>query len=36
MTEFTDTELAVIAITLDEEEEEQREVKKRKWVHGHG
>jgi hypothetical protein len=33
MTEFTDIELAVIAIILDEEQEEQREVKKRKWVH---
>jgi hypothetical protein len=32
MTKFTDTELAVIAIILDE----QREVKKRKWVHEHG
>jgi hypothetical protein len=31
MTKFTDIELAVIAIIL--EEEEQCEVKKRKWVH---
>jgi hypothetical protein len=33
MTTFTDIELAVIAIILDEVEEEQCEVKKRKWVH---
>jgi hypothetical protein len=31
MTKFSDIELAVIAIILDEEE--QREVEKRKWVH---
>jgi hypothetical protein len=30
MTKFTDIELAVIAIILEEEE---REVEKRKWVH---
>ena len=30
---FTDKELAMIAIILDEEEEEVRQVKKRKWVH---
>jgi hypothetical protein len=33
MTKFTDTELTVIAIILDEEEEEKHEVKKWKWVH---
>ncbi|PNF36607.1 hypothetical protein B7P43_G13846 [Cryptotermes secundus] len=33
MTKFADIELAVIAIILDEEEEEQREVKNRKWIH---
>jgi hypothetical protein len=33
MTKFTDIELAVFAIILDEEGKELREVKKRKWVH---
>jgi hypothetical protein len=33
MTKCTDIEFAVMALILDEEEEEQRDVKKRKWVH---
>lgn len=33
MATFTDIELAMIAIILDEEEEELNQVKRRKWVH---
>ncbi|KAF2884799.1 hypothetical protein ILUMI_21406 [Ignelater luminosus] len=33
MSLFTNEEMAIMAIALDEDEEDQRKVKKRKWVH---
>lgn len=33
MAKFSDVELAMIAIILDEEEEAEHKLKKRKWVH---
>ena len=33
MAMFTDMELAMIAIILDEEEHKEHDVKKKKWVH---
>lgn len=33
MAEFSDIELAMIAIILDEEEETEHKLKNRKWVH---
>ncbi|KAF2887858.1 hypothetical protein ILUMI_18315 [Ignelater luminosus] len=33
MSLFTNEEMAIIAIALDEDEEDQCKVKKRKWVH---